>query len=236
MRLPIHPWWGLRTAQRAAIASGMSKPVSSDRVEPDQAPVSAAKSSRRQRRSPGEQERSKEATRAALLKAANELFSEQGLDIPSLDAICDRAGYTRGAFYVHFRDRDELVRAVCAEYQSDLLQQIGVYDDSPEALTNLLRRLLGSKTNVPLHQFLQAVDRSPELAAGFRETLREATDIARDATRFSQAMSNVRGDVDADGLSQVLVALSLGVQVMREAGTPVDGDRAARVLTGLWKR
>ncbi len=171
-----------------------------------------------------------------MLKAANELFSAQGLDVPSLDAICDRAGYTRGAFYVHFRDRDELVRAVCAEYQSDLLQQIGVYDDSPEALTNLLRRLLGSQTNVPLHQFLQAVDRSPELAAGFRETLREATDITRDATRFSQAMSNVRGDVDADGLSQVLVALSLGVQVMREAGTPVDGERAARVLDRLWRR
>ncbi len=214
----------------------MSKPVSSDRIEPEQPPMSAAKSSRRQRRSPGEPERSKEATRAALLQAAAELFREQGIDLPSLDTICDRAGYTRGAFYVYFKDRDELVRAVCAEYQTNLLKQISVYDDSPEALSNLLRGLLEAETNVPLHQFLLALERSPELATSFKETLREAADITRDATRFSQAFSTVRGDVDAEALSQVLVALNLGMQAMREAGTPVDPERAAQVLTALWQR
>ncbi|MGE0322273.1 MAG: TetR/AcrR family transcriptional regulator [Polyangiaceae bacterium] len=214
----------------------MSKPVSSDRIEPEPAPASAAKSSRRCRRASGDLERTKAATRAALLKAAGELFSEQGIDVPSLDAICDRAGFTRGAFYVHFTDRDELVRAVCAEYQSNLLQQISVYDDSPEALPNLLRRLLGAETNVPLHQFLHAVERCPELATSFRETLQEAVDITRDATRFSQAFSTVRGDVDPEALSQVLVALSMGMQAMREAGAPVDSERAARLFNGLWRR
>jgi AcrR family transcriptional regulator len=55
---------------------------------------------------------SKRETREALLAAALSLFAEQGLDAPSLDAICDRAGYTRGAFYVHFPDRDALLVAV----------------------------------------------------------------------------------------------------------------------------
>jgi len=34
------------------------------------------------------------------------------LDTPSLDDICDRAGFTRGAFYVHFADREALLVAV----------------------------------------------------------------------------------------------------------------------------
>src|SRR5262252_1452795 len=50
-------------------------------------------------------------TREALIQAGIELFAEKGLDAPSLDEICDRAGYTRGAFYVHFADRDEFVVA-----------------------------------------------------------------------------------------------------------------------------
>ena len=43
-------------------------------------------------------EETKQATRDALISAGMALFAEQGLDGPSLDAICDRAGFTRGAF------------------------------------------------------------------------------------------------------------------------------------------
>src|SRR5512145_3027417 len=57
-------------------------------------------------------ELSKQETRDALVRAAMSEFAEHGLDAPSLDAICARAGFTRGAFYVHFRDREELVAAV----------------------------------------------------------------------------------------------------------------------------
>src|SRR3954447_1686913 len=57
-------------------------------------------------------ERAKAETRNALIEAGVALIAEQGLDVPSLDAICDRAGYTRGAFYVHFRDRDAFIVAV----------------------------------------------------------------------------------------------------------------------------
>ena len=50
----------------------------------------------------------KQETREALISAALAEFAEHGFDAPSLDAICARAGYTRGAFYVHFRDRSDL--------------------------------------------------------------------------------------------------------------------------------
>src|SRR5688500_7579666 len=50
-------------------------------------------------------------TREALIEAALGTFVGAGLDAP-LDEICRRAGYTRGAFYVHFPDRDALILAV----------------------------------------------------------------------------------------------------------------------------
>ncbi|HKA30465.1 MAG TPA: TetR/AcrR family transcriptional regulator, partial [Candidatus Binatia bacterium] len=61
---------------------------------------------------PGARELAKQETRDALIAAGLEAFAEHGLDVPSLDAICSRAGFTRGAFYVHFKDRDDFVVAV----------------------------------------------------------------------------------------------------------------------------
>ncbi|WP_404434387.1 TetR/AcrR family transcriptional regulator [Microbacterium lacus] len=52
--------------------------------------------------------RRREATRAKLLDAAAKVFAEVGLDAASVEAICERAGFTRGAFYSNFETKDEL--------------------------------------------------------------------------------------------------------------------------------
>ena len=52
--------------------------------------------------------RRREATRHKLLDAAAQVFAEEGLDAASVEAICERAGFTRGAFYSNFDTKDEL--------------------------------------------------------------------------------------------------------------------------------
>lgn len=52
--------------------------------------------------------RSRENTRARLLEAAAQVFAEVGLDGASVEAVCERASFTRGAFYSNFESKDEL--------------------------------------------------------------------------------------------------------------------------------
>lgn len=52
--------------------------------------------------------RRRENTRARLLDAAAQVFAEAGLEGASVEAICERAGFTRGAFYSNFESKDEL--------------------------------------------------------------------------------------------------------------------------------
>lgn len=52
--------------------------------------------------------RSRENTRARLLEAASEVFAEVGIGGASVEAICERAGFTRGAFYSNFETKDQL--------------------------------------------------------------------------------------------------------------------------------
>lgn len=50
-------------------------------------------------------------TRDRLLDAAVALFAEKGVLGSSVEEICERAGFTRGAFYSNFASKDELVLA-----------------------------------------------------------------------------------------------------------------------------
>lgn len=59
------------------------------------------------------------ATRAALLTAARELFSEHGYHGCSIDTILTRAESSKGAFYHHFRDKAEVLEALLTEFEEE---------------------------------------------------------------------------------------------------------------------
>ena len=65
-----------------------------------------------------------EATRAALLVAARELFGEQGYTATPLEEIVARAGVTKGALYHHFGSKIELFRAVFEQVSHEISDQV----------------------------------------------------------------------------------------------------------------
>jgi AcrR family transcriptional regulator len=65
-------------------------------------------------------------TRAALVKAARELFADQGFAATGRDEIAARAGVTRGALYHHFESKTALAAAVVAELQDELVERVVV--------------------------------------------------------------------------------------------------------------
>lgn len=50
-------------------------------------------------------------TRGRLLDAAAEVFTEEGLHGATVEQVCTRAGFTRGAFYSNFSSKEELFLA-----------------------------------------------------------------------------------------------------------------------------
>ncbi|MEO6473094.1 MAG: TetR/AcrR family transcriptional regulator [Aeromicrobium sp.] len=56
--------------------------------------------------------RRRAATRERLIDAAREVLASDGIQGASVEHICDRAGFTRGAFYSNFTSKEDLVLAV----------------------------------------------------------------------------------------------------------------------------
>src|SRR5690349_7669558 len=65
-----------------------------------------------------------EATRAALIEAARELFAVRGYGAVATEEIVRAAGVTRGALYHHFAGKTELFEAVYEEVERRLVEQI----------------------------------------------------------------------------------------------------------------
>ena len=65
-----------------------------------------------------------EATRAALLEAATELFAQRGYAGVATEEIVRAAGVTRGALYHHFAGKLELFEAVYEQVEQGLVERI----------------------------------------------------------------------------------------------------------------
>lgn len=60
-------------------------------------------------------EREKEMVRQRIVEAARDIVSEQGLDALSMRAIAELIEYSPATIYLHFRDKDELLRTIVQE-------------------------------------------------------------------------------------------------------------------------
>ncbi|WP_436772716.1 helix-turn-helix domain-containing protein [Yinghuangia sp. YIM S09857] len=70
-----------------------------------------------------QQERSGTTT-AELLAAARALFAADGYAATSLDAVCERAGVSKGALYHHFRNKEALFHAVYAAEEAKIADAV----------------------------------------------------------------------------------------------------------------
>lgn len=65
-----------------------------------------------------------QATRAALVSAARDLFTEHGYAGVGTEEIVGRAQVTRGALYHHFADKRDLFRAVHEQMEGEIVDAI----------------------------------------------------------------------------------------------------------------
>ncbi len=78
-------------------------------------------------------------TRAALISAARALFLDKGFVATGTPELVDRAGVTRGALYHHYKDKQDLFRAVVEAEAQEIAREIeSGSGDAPTGLDALL--------------------------------------------------------------------------------------------------
>jgi AcrR family transcriptional regulator len=171
-----------------------------------------------------------------LLDAALETFAEIGFAAASVEDICRRGGFTRGAFYSSFRTKDELFAALFARETARNLahaeEQLAGLEGEDDPVTAAVERCLSTfradRTWVLVHtEYALYATRHPEANAALR---RHAEELHRRLTTLIEAAAariGIRLTLPANRLARIVLALHDGV-VIRE----VLGGAAARGAAG----
>jgi AcrR family transcriptional regulator len=190
----------------------------------------------------------RDATRERVLDAAREVFAERGVIGASVEEICERAGFTRGAFYSNFADKADLVDALVAREHARLL---AVLDANVALLGDELARASGDPSvllGTVVDQILAAVPgdrlmslvqieleihaiREPATSASFREA--DARFRKRIADLFGPGMRLLGRELTVDARDVADAAIAIVERSARRAlaeGRPDDPDALARAV------
>jgi AcrR family transcriptional regulator len=65
-----------------------------------------------------------QATKAALIDVATELFAAHGYDATAIPAVLEAAGVSRGALYHHFESKEALFEAVLRSVEAEVMARV----------------------------------------------------------------------------------------------------------------
>ncbi|MEO8707260.1 MAG: TetR/AcrR family transcriptional regulator [Kofleriaceae bacterium] len=184
----------------------------------------------------------KEATRIALITAGMEELAEGGLDA-SLDSICARAGLTRGAFYVHFADRDAFLLAVMQHVLGGFVRlvtavpAVGGIDRAIEIFFAAVRArapALHGGGSLRFFHLMDACHRSKPIGDAYRALLLGGRDKLAATVIVDQAEGDARADVTPQALADFMTVAALGIVAMLELEIPLDVTRLAATTRQLF--
>jgi TetR/AcrR family transcriptional repressor of nem operon len=186
----------------------------------------------------------KQKSRVALLAAGMELFAEQGLDGPSLDVICKKAGYTRGAFYGHFKDREDFMVAVMEAVGRPLVDTLAK-TEGDEGLAVTTQRFMQAYLDgtYPLspagrfkpHQLLDASARYERIRLMYLDLMNQAIALLEKAAINDQKHGRLQEGVDTHALASVLVTLAIGYQSVGELGGDLEVASVAQLILSAFR-
>jgi AcrR family transcriptional regulator len=165
---------------------------------------------RRMKRKRKTQSERREETREQVLAAAARVFAQRGFHATSLDAIAEDAGFSRGAVYYNFADKEELFLELldrrCAERAQDLRDVFVNKDEDDVASTSGQARLAAEHA-------LDAMTGDPEWRALYLEFLAQAARDAAFRRRFARRTDEMRGALEEVVVERTReVASALGME------------------------
>jgi AcrR family transcriptional regulator len=168
-------------------------------------------------------------TRAKLMDAAVELFARDGFKAASVNEIAKLADMANGTFYVHFRDKREIVQAVTLGIAQELARQLDEamvdVDDAVERVSMATRRFLDLALTAPDwgRAFFRAAWAFRDLRENMLSFLRADLERGREQGAFTVEIDDV--------LIDTFASMIMGALFGRLAGDfgPEAGARVAEL-------
>lgn len=180
------------------------------------------------------------------LTEALRIFWQKGYEGTSLTDLTEAMGITRPSLYAAFGNKESLFRKALDLYEREKLAYIGQALEQPTARQVAEFMMRGALENATggdggPHGCLRitAAVACGEGAESIRCEIMERTKSGKEAlvARFQRAQDEgeLRSDIDAEGLTRVLIAYLQGISVQANMGEPREElERLVNTALQLW--
>jgi AcrR family transcriptional regulator len=159
-------------------------------------------------------------TRARLVEAAAEVFSEKGYDGAGVQEIARRAGLTTGAIYGRFSGKAELLREAIHSRSTDELDELFAQHQSEGRVSDVIR-MAGAHLvercdedehtgNALLLEAFVAARRDPEIRVAVKGLVEERANRLAEIIEAAKADGSLDPALDTDAAVRFCHAVGLG--------------------------
>ena len=171
---------------------------------------------------PTTKRRRREETRQRLLDAALPVFARNGFERATVDEIVRDAGYSKGAFYVHFESKEDLFWAMLEEriggVQETLRDAIDIELTVAENQRRILQAIFDLDREDPawpalFMEFAAHAGRNPKVRDRLGEMYRRWHSFTVEMLSGARDAGKVRADLDVEFTASVIIALVEGTLI-----------------------
>ncbi len=180
----------------------------------------------------------KETTRRHILEVASRLFRKQGAAATGLAGVMTEAGLTNGAFYIHFKSKDDLVRETVSTALDAQLVNLDVATGSIAGLEAAIRDYLSPRhrdnpgAGCPTSALIGEIARQPiKTRKTYTERLNGILDVLAKNLPERSADARRRDAATLFGMMVGILQLSRAVTDKRQSDLILeDGIEAALMI------
>jgi AcrR family transcriptional regulator len=174
---------------------------------------------------PSKRRRSREETRQRLLDASLKIFARNGFERATVDEIVREAGFSKGAFYVHFESKEdlfwEILRQRIEVRKETLRRALEPSIGAAENQRRLLEALFDSPGGEPLgpavyYEFMAHGMRNEVVGARLGEFYAGWHDFILEALKLGRKRGIIRDDVDVSLQASALMATYEGAMIQSQ--------------------
>ena len=188
-------------------------------------------------------------TRQKIYDTAVSLFLKKGYEKVTIDEICEQVGMTKGAFYSHFKSKDQIViermLAVDEHYRSDLLPQVTHIKSAAErlvAFVQLVIKHMQELGKVTLRTAYAAQIGYDQRISAIMTEKRTLYKIIQELVNEAQQKGELRNDISSAEITQAIMHNIRGIVYnwclsTSKFNIEESGESLAKILaTGLVRR
>lgn len=185
----------------------------------------------------------KEEARKKIIDAGLEVMSRKGYYNTTMDDIAAHLGVSKGALYLYFKNKDELVAAIVENFHiknRDSARETFPTQTPLKAWYDFFDRIVtfDPEYSAFIFEIAAMAVRNDVIRESYSDDLKQSLEMASNGIACQQRSGLVRSDIDPRTLAVAIIAIFSGLRTLAIAGVEPDELRErwmeiGRILFGL---